>query len=263
MLRLAVITDIHYGPDYQARLGSKAPKLLPVFMKAVAKYKPDAIINLGDDHNARAEAEARQRILDVQSHFNRSAIPIYKVQGNHDVKFLSRDELAAINGCPATSYSRDVKGYHLVFWNPGQGKSLEVTSEDLKWLEADLATAKTPAIVFSHVPLDLEERDFAGNDNQDIAGRFHYAQSTFIRDVLEKSGKVVLCVAGHRHRHQYRQINGIHYIEQQSLTQMWKEHYRIPHRTWAWLEAEGGHITLRMQGHGRPKTHVLDVPIAA
>ena len=56
------------------------------------------------------------------------------------------------------SHSRDVQGYHLVFWNsavqPGTEGGFHLVPEDLRWLEANLAATALPTIIFSHLPLD-------------------------------------------------------------------------------------------------------------
>ena len=45
-LHLAVVTDVHLGPDAGDRLGTKAPSALEAFVKAVnyPKNRPQAVI---------------------------------------------------------------------------------------------------------------------------------------------------------------------------------------------------------------------------
>src|SRR4051812_18944550 len=116
-VRFAVITDIHLGPDTRAKLGTKAKGLLKVFARAAAKYKPDFLVDMGDRVTANDAAEARANMTTVTKIFNRIAAPVYNLIGNHDIARLTREENEQIMSNPGTSYSRDIKGYHFVFWN--------------------------------------------------------------------------------------------------------------------------------------------------
>jgi Icc protein len=267
-LRLAVITDIHWGPDSGARLGSKAPKLMEAFIKAINKYKnkPDGVVDMGDRLTSRRHDDALQSLKGLKDCFNRIAAPVYHLTGNHDVRHLSRAENEAITGSPGASYSKDINGYHLIFWNPSvslAGKDgMHIEQADMDWLRADLAAADKPAIVFSHVPLDntghddldpeaLKDNPWITKDTPRAAieGRFFYGEGPEARKLMEESGKVILCMAGHAHRNRYQNINGIHYITQQSLTQTYQKKYRVPTHAWSMVDFEDGKITVRLKGH--------------
>ena len=244
-LRLAVITDIHFGPDSGRKLGSKAPRLLHAFAKAVNKKGADAIIEMGDRITAGNAEDSRARMKAVRAHFNDIAAPLHSVIGNHDVRYLSLAENEEITGSPPCSYSRSINGMHLLFFNPASLTARgprRIADEEIAWLKADLAKAKGNVIVFTHVPLDNTGAE-SGAD-----ARFYFAQGPDIRRIFEESGKVVLCMAGHRHTNSESVINGIHYITQQALTSMWQRSYRVPAGAWSWLEADDEKITVSLQG---------------
>ncbi len=275
-LRIAVITDIHYGIDVRAKLGSKAPRLMKGFVKAANDYAPDLVVDMGDRVVARSNknedddryliqkrrnrAEDARYMYELKQHFNKIAAPLHSVIGNHDEKNLSRSENARIMGTPETSYSRDMNGYHLVFWNPktsqGITGGLEIDDKDIEWLEQDINKTKKPTVLFSHVPLTNGPE--LANENHDIAGRFYLEEVPRIRSILEKAGNVILCMGGHLHRNQHREVNGIHYITQQSLTHAWKKHYRVPSGAYSFVELDDNKISFRLRGKVR-KHHKLQV----
>lgn len=267
-LRAAVITDIHHGRDSGAKLGSRAARLLEKFAKAAAFYGPDLVIDMGDRITASDAEEAARLTREVKGFFNRIAAPAHFLTGNHDIKHMSAADNAAITGSGPGSYSAAAGGYHLVFWNPAavSGKNREgkgkggVTAQELDWLRRDLAAARGPAIVFSHIPLDNN-----GDEHEALekAGRkgspwtFYFREGPEIRRIMEESGKVRLCLSGHHHCNRHREIGGIHYITQQSLTQAWQKKYKVPAGAWSWLEAGEKTITVRLQGKTK-KTYRLD-----
>ncbi len=262
-LRAAVITDIHYGFDKGPKLGSKAPRLMDYFVKAVGKlkYKPDLVVDGGDRVSHKSKEDDRRYMTELKAKFNALAAPVYHIVGNHDVKNLSRQDNEDILGCPATSYSKDIGGYHLVFWNPyvsNGGLGLAMDDADLEWLHNDLQATDKPTVVFSHIPLFNEAMDDSEMStwSGEIATRFFYPDSRTIRRILEDSGKVVLCMSGHLHRKRHKEINGIHYISQQSFTHEHQKKYRVPSRAWSILDMEDDKITVSMQGKVR-KTYEL------
>lgn len=267
-LRLAVVTDIHYGFDIGNKLGSKAPRLLDQFAKAVNRYNPDCVVDMGDRISCRNRDVDLSHMKSVKEHFNAVTAPTHHMIGNHDAKFISRADNEAITGSSGQSYSRAYNGYHLVFWNPNVNikdpQGLMLAPEDVQWLRDDLARARGPVILFSHVPLDNDQKDYDEEkaEYSGIAGRFYYHQGHEIRSILEESGKVVMCMAGHRHTKRHREINGIHYITQQSMTSGWNG-TRKPMGTYAFVEMEGDKINIALQGRDRSKFALTARPVAA
>jgi hypothetical protein len=50
-------------------------------------------------------------------------------------------------------------------------------------------------------------------------GAYPEAQGAAIREVIERSGKVLLCMNGHAHWNAYHSIDGTHYVTIPSLTE--------------------------------------------
>lgn len=215
-VNFGVIADIHYGPDIAAKLGTTALTCLGDFKKAVKRENPDFIARLGDDISSTSPSEDRNRHATIEAEFNRMATPTYTVDGNHD---------RHLRGIRQQSHVKDVNGHRFIFWCPNvrlpSPIGLYLPQADIDWLALEVKNSDKPTIVFSHIPLDNEaednRRDLTFNKYTGLS--FYYPQGPQIRDILEQSGKVVLCMAGHQHRDRLKTMNGIHYITQQSLTE--------------------------------------------
>jgi predicted phosphodiesterase len=224
MLKFALITDIHYGRDKGWKLGSQASSLMSSFVNAVNNYKPDFVAALGDHVNSHSPQTDRFHLEKLSSHFNKIAAPVYPLVGNNEIRHIHKKHYEKTLKAPHQSYYQDVKGYRFIFWNPNVNtdtkKGLFLTKGDINWLKNELEKSDKPVILFSHVPLDNTPQDDEKALKHDYgANRSYYPQGPELRKILERSQKVIMCVAGHKHTNRHREINGIHYIVHQSLTQ--------------------------------------------
>ena len=259
-LRIALIADIHHGIDVGTKLGSAALTLLQPFVDWVTHVQPDLVVELGDrinDLDKDADLAFTREIAHALQPLAPSCVHIL---GNHDNYKLSREESEDAMQTSFASHSREVRGYHLVFWNsavnllaPG---GFQLAEADLTWLEADLASTELPTIIFSHVPLD----------NGSMIGNFyfdtfrpnwgHYEHGAAVREVIERSGKVIACVAGHTHWNARNTIDGVHYITIHSLTESFTTH---PYPTGAFgMLAIDEHLTVEVFGRD-PILHRLPI----
>ncbi len=226
MVYFAVVTDIHYGFDRGNKKGSQAPKLVDRFVRTANRNGVDFAVDLGDRVIATDPETDHYWHRKLTEQFNALAVPRYAVDGNHDVCHMA----------PNPSRVERHGDFTLIMWNPdvairkvpdtgnpaapARVRGLNARTEDLQWLKNALAAAETPCIVFSHVPLDNTDKDDRHALQRDGHPSFsYYPQGGAIRKILEESGKVDLCLAGHRHRNRHRAIEGIHYLTLQSLVQ--------------------------------------------
>ena len=258
-LKIALIADIHHGVDVGTKLGSAALTLMRPFVDWVDAINPDLVVELGDRINDLDKDADLRWTKEVAKVFTGINPPCVHILGNHDDHRLARVESEQAMQTTFASHSRDLNGHHLVFWNSAveieQG-GYHLPETDLTWLASDLAATELPTIVFSHLPLD----------NGSMLGNFyfeklvprgaHYAEGAAARDVIERSGKVIACIAGHTHWNQRHTIDGVHYITIHSLTESFTTH-PYPTGAFAILSIEE-HLTVEVFGRD-PALHRLPI----
>ena len=208
-IRIGICADLHQDIMHDS------PERLSEFIDDMKVQQPDLIIQMGDFCRP---VETNRIILDI---WNRFPGPRYHVIGNHDMDGgFNRDQVVAFWNAAGKYYSFDLKGYHFVVLdgnepNPnkkGGGYARFITNEQLHWLEADLDKTTLPVLVFCHQGLD---NDIAGIEN-----------ATKCRLVLERANKkemrkVQLVFSGHHHQDYHNVINGIHYMQINSMSYYW------------------------------------------
>ena len=226
VLKIALVADIHHGREAGTKLGTAALELMQSFAAWVNTVRPALVVDLGDRINNREKEEERRWTRDVAMAFRAIERPCVHLLGNHDAYRLSREESEELMETTLASHSRDLQGYHLVFWNSAvrfENDGFHLTPADLAWLEADLAATDLPTLLFSHLPLD--NGSMLGNYYFEKAPQeAHYAEGAAAREIIERSGKVIACVAGHTHWNAHNTIDGIHYLTIHSLTESFTTH---------------------------------------
>ena len=250
MLTLGLITDIHHGAQNGTKVGAAALPLLADFCTWANALSLDMVVEMGDRIN-NVDVDVDSRLTrDVAAAMSRLRAPRAHILGNHDNHAVSRPLAEELMQVGFSSWSRDVNGYHLAFWNAEtslHGATRYVATEaDLAWLRADLAATELPTIVFTHLPLD--DGSMLGNFYYEryYPGLAHYENGAAARDILERSGKVILCLCGHTHWNARNTIDGIHYVTIHSLTESFTT---FPHPCGAYgLVQVGEQITIEVFG---------------
>ncbi|MDI6449849.1 metallophosphoesterase family protein [Anaerobaca lacustris] len=220
-VRFGVVTDCHYADVDPAgtRFYRQSLDKLGECVDRMNAEKVDFLIELGDfkdQGRPPVERDTLAYLEEVEAVFRRFDGPTYHVLGNHDVDSISKPQsLAHVTntGVDRTRsyYSFDVKGLHCVVLDANYRSDgadydrgnfdwtdANIPADELDWLRRDLATARGPAVVFIHQLLDG-------------TGAVYVKNATEVRDVLERSGKVLAVFQGHHHAGDYNEINGIHY----------------------------------------------------
>jgi len=221
-LKLAIVTDIHHGPSRYTKKGAEALPLLKSFANEVSCGDFDVVVDLGDritNVDKKTDWGLANQVADTFRNIN---VPTHHLLGNHDLHYLTVRENELLLGSDLSSYSRDVKGKHLVFWNINLSNTYadnEIPSDsELLWLHTDLNHTELPTIIFTHVPLD--NASMVGNywfqNNVNVASLKNTERA---RKIIEASGKVILCIAGHTHWNKLSNIDGIYYLTIQSLSE--------------------------------------------
>lgn len=210
-LKFAVCTDVHKDIMHDADLRLKA------FIEDATKKEVDFIIQLGDfcrpyDYN-----------LEFMSIWNSFPGKKHHVIGNHDMDGgFTPEQLVEYWNAEGRYYSFDSEGYHFSVLDGNDtdpspdrpsGYARFIGKEQLKWLENDLDNTKLPSIVFSHQGLD-----------NDLGGIHNATQSRLVLErANEQAGfqKVQFVFSGHHHQDYHNTINGIHYIQINSMSYQW------------------------------------------
>ncbi|NQV59576.1 MAG: HAD-IIA family hydrolase [Alphaproteobacteria bacterium] len=258
-LKLAVVTDIHHGPDKMTKIGSAAVPLLQDFAGFTREYQPHFIAELGDRISDIDAATDRGQLQQVASQFTDLPAPHWHLMGNHDQVHLSITDNAEILGQSMAHHSIDVSGRHLVFWQLDSRihhpQGFLANQADLNWLAADLAASNLPAIIFTHVPLDggSLQSNYYFDNNRRFGGLPHHRE---IQALFRQAGNVILCVAGHVHWNNVNLIDGIPHITVQSLCESFTTEGAA---AGAWASIEVDH-EVRWRTYGRDAI-ALTVPV--
>ena len=220
-VRFGIVTDCHYADANPAGTRFYRESLWKL-AECVAKMnaeRVDFLIELGDfkdQDRPPVESKTLAHLQGVEAVFQEFSGPRYHVLGNHDMdsiskrQFLSHVENTGID--PGRSYySFDVRGLHCIVLDANykdDGSDYDhgnfdwtdanIPTQELDWLRRDLAASRCPVVVFIHQLLDG-------------TGSVYVKNASAVREILERSGKVLAVFQGHHHKGAYSCIGGIHY----------------------------------------------------
>jgi len=210
-LKFGICADVHKDimHDADARLQA--------FIDEVTHENLDFIIQMGDfcrpyDYN--------QGFMDIWNSFPGKK---YHVIGNHDMDGgFKREQVVDYWKSDGKYYSFDTKGVHCVVLDgndhdassdrPG-GYARIIGDEQLNWLESDLEQTSLPTLIFCHQGLD-----------NDLGGIYNATKSRLVLERANKKAgfqKVIGVFSGHHHQDYQNTINGIHYIQINSMSNQW------------------------------------------
>jgi len=224
-MRFALISDVHLGPaaSHQGKLRKLthlSEELIKAFVRRMRDdVNPDLVINLGDVIEDESAEKDRERYGHFVAMLREIGKPVLHVAGNHDTINLTAAELCGMWGSSETAtYSQDHGGIHFAVLRTIEhtGERIELPSEQIEWLERDLATAALPAIVLMHHP--ASEMRLEGNRwFEKRPNLCRVAERRALRKVIQSSGKVLAVFNGHVHWNHFDVIAGVPYITLQSL----------------------------------------------
>ena len=221
-LRLALVTDIHHGPDKLTKKGAAALPLLRTFVEQTNVAGPDFVVDLGDRISDIDAATDRRLQAEVAETLSTLEVEHLHLIGNHDVVHLDRAANAELLDSDVRHRVVEAGDCRLLLWQADVtidwSRGLTATDLDLDWLKRTLAADDRPTVVLSHVPLDNAsmEGNYYFQNNPQFGG---YANGPAIRQVLRETGNVVACLAGHTHWNKLTVLDGIPFITVQSLTE--------------------------------------------
>ena len=207
-VRFGVCADVHKDVMHDA------DARLQAFINRMNRERVDFIVQLGDFCRPYPHNDGFMAIW-------RSFIgPGYHVLGNHDTDGgFTREQTVGYYRMPGKYYSFDAGDFHFIVLDgndktepPQQGYARYVGAEQQQWLRQQLTATARPVIVFSHQ--SLEDQGGVANNA---------AIRTVLEDANRAAGtrKVVACFSGHHHIDYQRRINGIDYIQINSMSYFW------------------------------------------
>ncbi len=217
MLKIAVVTDIHYGLTEEGQTASRLGlQMLEQSLNTIGQDSFDLLVDLGDRLNDKKLADARACLKELAVCFRNIRMPRHHILGNNDILDVQKQE--KILGTTLTNHSITMSGWHFIFLSAYDG-SVAGNLDDfsLNWLERELEANDLPKIVFSHQPLDgqdLPDNRFFKDDTTDAYSK----GASYARSIFEESGKVKLVISGHLHQNKICEINNIHYISVTATT---------------------------------------------
>jgi Icc protein len=290
MTRIAIFTDVHHNDSNvaQRHCTSAIPSLRSIFNHfANPDMRPDAVVTLGDNILARRGGALQdcihddaERLDEVLGCFAESGISkTFHLHGNHEDKNMPRfvvDRIAARHNTAFGSRVIELEDVSLVLWSPDvrilrdNAGALPFSDSELEWLSSTLDNVRHPAIVMTHLPLDGDVTNFLrstidGRPNPVFGKKVgtdamlpygtHHPNVMAARRIIEKSEKVVACLAGHTHWNEMHFMGGVAYITLPSLVE---NANGKPHGGWAMIDVSAEGPAVRINVHGAtPCTHML------
>lgn len=210
-IRFGICADVHQDliPDAERRLAA--------FIESMEGEKPDFIIQLGDF------CYPSERNRDFMQLWNRFSGRKLHVIGNHDPEGeYTLTQVMDFWGMQMPYYSMDINSFHVVVLNGNDVNPAHqtpwkyeryISDQQLDWLENDLNNTEFPVIVFCHQGLD----NSLGIENG-------FMVRALFERVNQNAGfqKVQLVFSGHHHMDYHNVINGIHYIQINSMSYNWR-----------------------------------------
>lgn len=225
-MKFAILTDIHLGPEeyYKGilrKINKNVKKYLDNIIVKINNTKPEFLIILGDliqDENYENDRKNLNYIIKALSKVN---CPVYYIAGNHDLKNISEDELAKLFNQKKLYYSFESGEYHFIVLFSKRFKDkiqFYISDKQKEWLEKDLNKTRKKCVIFNHY--GLADQDLTGNPwFEGKPEKSLIMNREEIRNILDKSKKVIAVFNSHLHWNKKDIHNEILYFTIQSLVE--------------------------------------------
>lgn len=221
-VKFLLFSDLHYDimPDAKERLRT--------MLGEAEKQKVDFVLELGD-----FVLPDSSRYADVQTWVRNCPLPVYHALGNHDIDKNSKQVYLDYWDIPASYYYFDKGRFRFIIldsdffvdkdgevkpYDRGNYASVEeeqrnrYSREELQWLKGALSDPTRICVLFSHAPVNDLYEDVSEN-NREI--------HRIITEARDKGTPVAGVFGGHMHSDNYHLIDGIHYIQVNSASNIW------------------------------------------
>jgi predicted phosphodiesterase len=229
-LRFGMCADVHKDVMHDAdeRLGA--------YLQSMVKKRAHFVVQMGDFCQP---IEANDSFREVWHSWEGDQ---YNVVGNHDMDGgASREAFREYVGMEKGHYTYLQQGYRFIVLDgndrhkdaPG-GYARHIGEEQRAWLKTTLGSTTEPVVVLVHQSI------------QNARGVDNGAEVRAILEAANKTagwGRVLACFSGHHHQDDLVEVNGIPYIQVNSMSYKWvggsKKHASYPaevHADHPWIE---------------------------
>lgn len=264
MLRLAFVTDIHFGPAayHDGKLRKLTHHAEPLLRRALTSMldgpQPDLLVNLGDDVEDESRAVDLERYARCQEILREPGLPLVNVAGNHDTIHMGRDDLNRFWGRTGPlHHAFDHGGHRIVVMHTFERKDVDcaIPAPQLEWLEGELSRTRLPVVILMHhsaADQDLSSSRWFGKRPELALVKERAA----FRRILERSGKVRAVFNGHVHRNDFTVHANIPFFTIQSLVENLDDD--APGRAagaWALATIDGKRVEVTVYGEDPARWH--------
>jgi len=222
-MKIAIITDIHHGPQSHTKdTGWDGLPAMEAFVEHATSIGADLLLDLGDHISDTDHATDVRAATEVARALGQFKGPRYHVVGNHDVTNLSIGDNEDIFGQSMASQVFDLGAARLILWQPdvniGLPGGFAPTGDALPWLIETLEADSKPAIIATHVPLSGHSQ--IGNYYFENNAQYStYPDHAAVRRAVEATGNAAMWLSGHVHWNTVTPVAGIQHITVQSMSE--------------------------------------------
>jgi predicted phosphodiesterase len=218
-IRFGVSADIHVDIIHDVE------KRIHTYLEDMKKQQVDFLVDMGDFCHPLPKNKA---IVDF---WNSYGIETYRMLGNHDMDHGTKEEFMSFVGMDQRYYSFDKDNIHFIVLDPNNlftgeeyipyangnyfkhgDQRTYIDSVQLEWLKKDLKKTDKHCIVFAHQSF---ENPTACRNREEVRQIFEEANKE------ARFNKVIAAFSGHDHTDYVKQINGIYYIQLNSMSYQW------------------------------------------
>ncbi|WP_155907222.1 metallophosphoesterase family protein [Lunatimonas lonarensis] len=212
-VRFGVFTDAHLSLMHDSEYR------LDTFIDEMIQEKPDFIIELGDFF------PPDEKFAHFYGIWNKYDGEKYHVIGNHETDGgFSLVDVLKSRKMENSYYSFQKSGFHFIVLDGNDQKSPDtkpyfryIGNDQIEWLKEDLKESSLPVVVFSHQELFCPE----GEEGMGVENYRQIQEIFEAHNVSRPDGRVIACFNGHTHFDHVENVNGIWYIQINSMSYNW------------------------------------------
>lgn len=213
VLKIGFVTDVEYsgGERINEKMGEKGLEYLEEAIRHFNReFRPSLVVAPGDHIvGSRTGPElAKDELREVVNVFEKSNDKLLFSIGGRDIKNISKKDVLETLMLERAYYSYDHQGYKMIVLDSSLGK---IDEEQFEWLKNEVASAKGPVIIFSHMGMIESPKGIVWKKN--------VKNGEEIRKFLKNQKNVLAVVSGNSSEDFVNKEGGVPYIFVPGLTE--------------------------------------------